>query len=181
MGVKGTRTEQNLLAAFSGESMARNKYLFYADKAEQEGNTEIASLFRRMAQNEGIQGKLLFQKLYGISDSSTNLQDAINGEYSEWSSMYPDFAQTAREEGFEDIADLFENIGKIEQNHEFTFMQALVDLTSNGAAQLQQEEGIEVQGYRCIFCGATYEHRPDVCSVCHAIGSFEPATFRKNV
>ena len=168
MGVKGTRTEQNLLAAFSGESMARNKYLFYADKAEQEGNTEIASLFRRMAQNEGIHGKLLFQKLYGISDSSTNLQDAINGEYSEWSSMYPDFAQTAREEGFEDIADLFENIGKIEQNHEFTFMQALVDLTSNGAAQPQQEEGIEVQGYRCIFCGATYEHRPDVCSVCHA-------------
>ena len=95
--------------------------------------------------------------------------------------MYPDFAQTAREEGFEDIADLFENIGKIEQNHEFTFMQALVDLTSNGAAQPQQEEGIEVQGYRCIFCGATYEQRPDVCSVCHAIGSFEPATFRKNV
>lgn len=181
MGVKGTRTEQNLLAAFSGESMARNKYLFYADKAEQEGNTEIANLFRRMAQNEGIHGKLLFQKLYGISDSSTNLQDAINGEYSEWSSMYPDFAKTAREEGFEDIADLFENIGKIEQNHEFTFMQALVDLTSNGAAQLQQEEGIEVQGYRCIFCGATYEQRPDVCSVCHAIGSFEPATFRKNV
>lgn len=189
MSIKGTRTEQNLLAAFSGESMARNKYLFFAEKAQQEGHHEIAELFRKMAQNEAIHGKLLLQKLDGLKDTSANLQTAIKGEYSEWNSMYPDFADVAREEGFEEIAELFESIGKIEQNHEFTFMQALVELTkanqmashSHLAKELKQKRTVEVQGYRCTFCGAMFEEYHDVCSVCQAIGAFEPANYNKNI
>ena len=184
MELKGTRTEQNLLAAFSGESMARNKYLFYADKARQEGNEEIAELFESMAKNEGIHGKLLYQRLKGVGNSTENLQDAIQGEYGEWSSMYPEFAAQARQEGFEDIAVLFENIAKIEQDHEMRFMQALLQLQSAGAAEESHAAApktVTVQGYRCQFCGATFEHRPDVCEVCGAIGSFEETSFKKTV
>ena len=174
MELKGTRTEQNLLAAFSGESMARNKYLFYADKARQEGNEEIAELFESMAKNEGIHGKLLYQRLKGVGNSTENLQDAIQGEYGEWSTMYPNFAQIAREEGFPDVATLFEGISKIEKDHEFRFLTALTQLTaSTSAAQSHTApkvptppRTVPVQGYRCQFCGATFEHRPDVCPVC---------------
>ena len=84
MNIKGSQTEKNLLAAFSGESMARNKYLFFAEQARKEGNTEVADLFERMAQNEGIHGKMLFQRLNGVKDSATNLQSAIAGEYIEY-------------------------------------------------------------------------------------------------
>ncbi len=184
MDLKGTKTEQNLLAAFSGESMARNKYLFYAEQAEKEGHPELSDLFQRMAKNEGMHGKLLFQKLSGVKDSASNLQEAIKGEFGEWSSMYPEFAKTAREEGFEDVADLFDNIAKIEQNHELTFMQALVDLTKagqNASAQPAQKQTVLTEGYRCVFCGAIFDHRPDVCSVCHAIGSFERTQYQKTV
>ena len=107
MNLKGSRTEQNLQAAFSGESMARNKYLFFADKAHKEGHEDIAELFTGLAQNEGAHGRLLYEKLTGIGTSAENLQTAIKGEYGEWSSMYPDFAKIAREEGFDDIAQLF--------------------------------------------------------------------------
>ena len=191
MELKGTRTEQNLLAAFSGESMARNKYYFYAEKARQEGREDIADLFEKMAQNEGVHGKLLYQRLRGVGSSSENLQDAIQGGYGEWSSMYPSFAQIAREEGFEEIAKLFESISRIEKDHEFRFMAALAQMGTGAAPAQPKAEApaaapatpkmVTVNGYRCIFCGATFDHRPDVCEECQAIGSFEPTTIQKQV
>lgn len=184
MELKGTRTEQNLLAAFSGESMARNKYLFFAEKARQEGHGEVAELFEKMAQNEGVHGKLLYQRLRGVSSSAANLQEAAMGEYGEWSSMYPSFAEVAREEGFEGIGELFDQISRIERDHEHHFLEALARLNGAGAAAGAAQKStktVEVSGYRCMFCGATYERRPDVCGVCEAIGSFEPATIQKTV
>lgn len=192
MELKGTRTEQNLLAAFSGESMARNKYLFFAEKAKQEGHNEVAELFEKMAQNEGVHGKLLYQRLKGVGSSAANLQEAVMGEYGEWSSMYPSFAKIAREEGFEGIGELFDQISQIERDHEHRFLAALAKL--NGAAPAAKTAApaasasaakttktVEVAGYRCMFCGATYEERPNVCGVCEAIGSFEPTTIQKTV
>lgn len=193
MNLKGSRTEQNLLAAFSGESMARNKYLFFAEKARQEGHQEVADLFEKMAQNEGVHGRLLYQYLKGVGNSSSNLQEAIQGEYGEWSSMYPSFAQVAREEGFEMVGKLFDEISKIERDHEFRFLAALTKLNAGAAGAAKEEPAaavqkpaaapqvVTVQGYRCMFCGATYETRPDVCDVCQAIGSFEPTTIQKKV
>lgn len=184
MDLKGTRTEANLKAAFTGESMARNKYLFFAQKAKSENLPEIADLFERMAQNEGIHGKLLYQHWKGVGTSSENLQDAIQGEYTEWSNMYPEFAQIAREEGFDDVGVLFDNIAKIEKDHEYRFLIALTQLNKgnkNTDVERQPEtvQTVSVPGYRCMFCGATYETRPDVCSVCEAIGSFEEVTIQK--
>ncbi len=190
MELKGSRTEENLLAAFSGESMARNKYLFFAEKAEQEGHPEVAELFNKMAQNEGMHGKLLYQRLKGIGSSAANLMEAMQGEYGEWTNMYPSFAKVAREEGFEEVAVLFDSIAKIERDHEFRFLSALSQLNGGKAApaasaaptaEEKQTEVVTVSGYRCMFCGATYEERPDVCGVCQAIGSFEPTTIQKKV
>ena len=181
MNVKGTRTEQNLLAAFQGESMARNKYLFFAEKARQEGHAQVAELFERLAGNEGMHGKLLYRQLQGIGSTKENLQAAAQGVYGEWSSMYPDFAKTAEEEGFDQIAKLFRSIAQIEQEHEFQFMDALRRLS--GAAPAPRQESlpktVEAHGYRCVFCGAVYDKRPDVCGVCQAIGSFEEVTYQK--
>ena len=192
MDFKGSQTEKNLLAAFSRGSMARNKYLFFAEKAKQEQHPEVAELFEQMAQNEGAHGRLLYQRLKGVGSSTANLQEAIQGEYGEWSSMYPSFAQTAREEGFEEIGQLFDQISQIEKDHEFRFLTALAQLTSSGAGKAAAPAAaakpvsavpqmVTVQGYRCIFCGATYENRPDVCGLCQAIGSFEPTTIQKRV
>ena len=195
MELKGSRTEQNLLAAFSGESMARNKYLFFADKARQENHPEVAELFEKMAQNEGTHGKLLYQCLKGVGTSAANLQQAITGEFGEWSSMYPSFAKIAREEGFPVVASLFDEITKIEKDHEYRFMIALAKLHDPNAQAPQtvsapkaaaaessaKPEVVNVPGYRCMFCGATYEERPDVCRVCQAIGSFEPTTIQKTL
>ena len=191
MELKGSRTEQNLLTAFSGESMARNKYLFFAEKAKMEGNPEVAELFEQMAQNEGMHGKLLYQRLKGVGSSAANLQEASQGEYGEWSSMYPSFAQVAREEGFTEIGSLFDAISQIEKDHEFRFLSALAKLHSTTAKAAPVEQAapaapaaskmVTVPGFRCMFCGATYEHRPDVCDVCEAIGSFEPTMIQKKV
>ncbi len=190
MDLRGSQTEKNLQEAFSGESMARNKYLFFAEKAKQEDHPEIAGLFERMARNEGVHGKLLYQKFHnGIADSTANLKDAMDGEYREWTSMYPEFAKKAREEGFEDIAVLFENIADIEKTHEHEFLTALAELVKSQKKKSSGEEAsvpfksaskdITINGYRCMFCGATFEKRPDVCNVCGAIGSFENATITK--
>lgn len=185
MSIKGTQTEKNLLAAFQGESMARNKYTFFAQRAKQENHPEIAALFDSLATNETMHGKLLYQKLTGIGNTTENLQTAASGEYGEWSSMYPEFAAQARQDGFEDIAVLFENIAKIEKDHEMRFMQALLQLQSAGAPaeapSAAAPKTVTVQGYRCQFCGATFDHRPDVCEVCGAIGSFEETSFKKTV
>ena len=195
MNFETSRTKQNLMAAFSGESMARNKYLFFADKAWKEGHDEVADLFEAMAKNEGVHGRLFYEKAVGIGSSNANLQEAIRGEYGEWSSMYPDFAKQAREEGYDDIAELFEGVAKVEKNHEYQFMATLAQLQSGGqqkptaaptasaapaapAAQ-QAPKPVQAEGYRCMFCGAIYDKRPDVCGLCHAIGSFEQVTYQK--
>ncbi len=189
MQLKGTRTYDNLLAAFQGESMARNKYLFYAEKARQENQPEIGELFEQLAVNEGMHGKLLFQAFGGIGSTTENLQAAARGEYDEWSSMYPSFADIAEEEGFADIAKLFRSIAKIEQEHEFQFMSALAKTLrkeqSNAKAPVvpssapAKPKATLSTGYRCVFCGAIYEKRPDVCGLCHAIGSFEQTAYQK--
>ncbi|MDR3767645.1 MAG: rubrerythrin family protein [Butyricicoccus sp.] len=192
MDLKGTRTQENLLAAFQGESMARNKYLFFAEKARLENHPEVSELFEKLSVNEGMHGKLLFHALKGIGSTTENLQAAARGEYGEWSSMYPEFAKIAEEEGFPDIAKLFRSIAKIEQEHEFQFMAALAKLPRNAApAEKPAEKPVEAPapvpkttsavGYRCVFCGAIYEERPDVCDLCHAIGSFEQTTYQKTV
>ena len=191
MDLKGSRTEQNLLAAFQGESMARNKYLFFAERAKQENQDEIAALFENLAKNEGMHGKLLYQKLTGVGSTAENLQTAASGEYGEWSSMYPGFAKIAEEEGFADIAKLFQSIAAIEQDHESRFMAALVKLSAQKPAATaqaapapevkKQPQTVKVHGYRCVFCGAIFDERPDVCSVCQAIGSFESTIYEKKV
>ena len=194
MSFEASQTKQNLLAAFSGESMARNKYLFSAEKARKEGLMEIADLFESMAKNEGVHGRLFYEKAIGISSTVGNLKDAIRGEYGEWSSLYPQFAQTAREEGYDDIAELFEGVAKIEQDHEYQFMATLTQLQSSQRAASaaasaaapapeppKPPKTVQAKGYRCLFCGAIFEQRPDVCSVCHAIDSFEPVTYQKQV
>ena len=185
MNLKGSQTETNLMAAFSGESMARNKYTFFAEEAQKENQKEVAGLFQRMATNESIHGKLLYQALYGkVGTTSQNLNNAMNGEYGEWSSMYPEFAKKAEEEGFTDIADLFRRIAAIEKDHEHRFLMALVNLATSGQKQNSMENSIHtvtIPGYRCMFCGAASEKHEDVCSLCGAIGSFEAAQIQKQV
>lgn len=190
MKLSGTKTEKNLQTAFSGESMARNKYTFFAEKARQEGQEEIAALFERMAKNESIHGKLLYKLLHnGIQDTTANLKDAMDGEYGEWTSMYPDFAKTARDEGLTEVADLFDKIALIEKDHEYSFLKALAKLSAAGReqegasanAKAEKHHAVTVEGYRCMFCGAVYEERPDYCKVCGAIGSFEKTSIQKEM
>ena len=133
MDLKGTKTEQNVKAALMGESVARNKYTYYADQARKEGNQEIAALFDRMAGNESVHAKIWFTTLNGaIKGNLENLKDAAAGEFGEWSDMYPQFAAVAREEGFEQLAVMFEKVAEIEKNHEKQFMEAMVRLMKSG-------------------------------------------------
>lgn len=184
MEFKGTRTEQNIKAALAGESIARNKYTYFAEQARKEGNAELAAMFERMAGNESIHAKIWFTTLYGaIGSNMENLRSAAAGEFKEWSSMYPEFAKIAREEGFEKLAVTFERVAEIEKNHEKQFMEAMIQLTkqskeaSQAAQAAEEEHAVQKKpGYRCAFCGAVYENRMDVCPVCEAIGSFEPCT-----
>ena len=118
--LKGTKTEANLMAAFAGESQARNKYTYYASKAKKDGYVQIANIFEETAANEKEHAKIWFKLLHdgAIPDTMTNLKDAAEGENYEWTDMYAQFAKEAREEGFEDIAVLFDEVGKIEKEHE---------------------------------------------------------------
>ena len=114
----GTKTEQNLRAAFSGESEARNKYTFFASKAKKEGYEQIAALFLKTADNEKEHAKLWFKELNGIGDTAENLLNAAEGENYEWTDMYEGFAKTAEEEGFRELAQKFRLVGAIEKHHE---------------------------------------------------------------
>ena len=119
MELKGSKTEANLMAAFAGESQARNKYTYYASKAKKEGYEQIAAIFEETANNEKEHAKLWFKALHGGEIPSTleNLKDAAAGENYEWTDMYREFAETAKEEGFNDIAALFKMVGEIEKHH----------------------------------------------------------------
>ncbi len=170
--LKGSRTEANLMAAFAGESQARNKYTYYASKAKKEGYNQIAALFLETADNEKEHAKLWFKLLHGgIADTATNLKDAAAGENYEWTDMYATFAKEAREEGFDYIADLFEGVAKIEKEHEERYLKLLENVENKAVFE---KAGIVV--WKCANCGHIHvgEAAPDVCPVCaHPQAYFE--------
>ena len=125
MELKGSKTETNLMAAFAGESQARNKYTYYASKARKEGYVQIANLFEETAANEKEHAKMWFKLIHGIGTTEENLKDAAAGENYEWTDMYATFAKEAREEGFDHIAELFEGVAAIEKEHEERYLKLL--------------------------------------------------------
>ncbi len=163
--LKGTKTEANLMAAFAGESQARNKYTYYASVAKKEGYVQIANLFEETANNEKEHAKIWFKQLHdgGIPDTATNLLDAANGENYEWTDMYAKFAKEAKEEGFTKIAYLFEAVGKIEKEHEERYRKLLANVEGN-AVFIKGEKVI----WQCANCGHIHigEKAPEVCPVC---------------
>ena len=183
MDIKNTKTEENLRAALAGESIARNKYTYFADAAKKSGEPEIAVAFERMAINEMTHARLWFELLYGKPETADKcLQIAASGEYSEWHDMYPQFAEQARADGFENIAMMFEHVAEIERNHESQFMTLLIEMqkknrTATADAQIAHSKKEKKSGYRCQFCGAIFDHRPDVCNTCNAIGAFEAVEY----
>jgi len=171
MELKGSRTEANLMAAFAGESQARNKYTYYASQAKKDGYEQIASIFEETANNEKEHAKMWFKELHGgkVPDTVTNLKDAVSGENYEWTEMYKEFAEVARTEGFDRIARLFEEVAKIEKHHEERYMK----LIGNIGDDLVFKRGEEVV-WICRNCGYVYvgDAAPVVCPVCAHPQSF---------
>jgi len=163
MNLKGTKTEQNLIEALKGESVARNKYTYFASKAKKEGYVQMAQIFEDTANNEKEHAKIWFKLLSGISSTKENLEDCIKGENYEHTSMYPEFAKTAREEGFNDIAKLFEEVADIEKEHEKRYKKLLENLENNTVFKKEKE-----QQWECANCGYIYKgnEAPEVCPVC---------------
>ena len=163
--LKGTKTEKNLMDAFAGESQARNKYTYYASKAKKEGYEQIAALFLETANNEKEHAKLWFKLLHDgdVPDTATNLEDAANGENYEWTDMYARMAEEAREEGFDKIAYLFEEVGKIEKEHEERYRKLLANV-EGGLVFSRDEDMI----WQCANCGHIVigKKAPEVCPVC---------------
>jgi len=172
MELKGSKTYDNLLAAFAGESQARNKYTYYASKAKKEGYNQIAAIFEETANNEKEHAKIWFKLLHdGIPDTLTNLEDAAAGENYEWTDMYKEFAQVAKEEGFTKIAYLFEAVGKIEKEHEERYIKLSENIKNNTVFAGSDEEI-----WICTNCGHIHVGKtaPQVCPVCdHPQGYFE--------
>ncbi len=170
--LKGTKTEANLMAAFAGESMARNKYTYYASKAKKEGYQQIADLFQETANNEKEHAKIWFKLLHdGIGDTPTNLEDAASGEHYEWTDMYATFAKEAKEEGFSKIAYLFEAVAKIEKDHEERYRKLIGNL-ENGLVFSRDGDTVWI----CNNCGYVHvgKKAPEVCPVCeHPKAYFE--------
>ena len=164
--IKGTKTDLNFQTAFAGESQARNKYTYYASKAKKEGYVQIANIFEETAGNEKEHAKMWFKLLNGgsIKDTISNLKDAAAGENYEWTDMYDTFAKEAREEGFDDIAFLFEEVGKIEKEHEERYLQLLKNIEEG-----QVFKKGEVVVWKCLNCGHIHvgETAPEVCPVCN--------------
>ena len=166
MELKGTKTEQNLMTAFAGESQARNKYTYFASKAKKEGYEQIASIFEETALNEKEHAKIWFKLLQGgeIKSTKENLLQAAEGENYEWTDMYDEFAKVAKEEGFDHIAFLFEEVGKIEKTHEERYRK-LLDNIENGKVFVKSEQKMWI----CRNCGHIHygEKAPEVCPVCN--------------
>ena len=173
MELKGSKTEQNLMAAFAGESQARNKYTYFASKAKKEGYEQIAALFTETAENEKEHAKIWFKLLNGgeIDTTANNLKAAAEGENYEWTDMYAGFAETAREEGFTKIAYLFEEVGKIEKEHEERYRKLLANVEDG---LVFSRDGDKI--WKCRNCGHIHigKEAPKVCPVCeHAQSYFE--------
>jgi rubrerythrin len=173
MELKGSNTEKNLMTAFSGESQARNKYTYYASKARKDGYEQIASFFEETANNEREHAKIWFKLLKGgdIPTTTDNLKDAAAGENYEWTTMYSDFAKVAKEEGFDHIAFLFEEVAKIEKSHEERYKNLLENIDNNKVFE-KDEEKIWI----CRNCGHIHigNSAPETCPVCsHPKAFFE--------
>ena len=167
----GTQSEKNLMTAFAGESEARNKYTFFASVAKKQGFEQIAALFLKTADNEKEHAKLWFKELNGIGDTADNLKAAAAGENYEWTDMYATFAKEAREEGFDEIATLFEGVAAIEKEHEERY-NALVANIENDRVFKREEKQVWI----CGNCGhiVIAEKAPEVCPVCdHPKAYFE--------
>lgn len=169
MNLKGSKTEANILAAFAGESQARNKYTYFAGVAKKEGYEQIAGVFLETADNEKEHAKRLLKLVGGIGSTADNLKAAAQGENYEWTSMYKEFAQTAREEGFNDIAVVFEAIAKAETEHEERFQKLLQNL-ENGTV-FKKAQAVT---WRCRNCGYVHEGAaaPEKCPACAHPQSF---------
>ena len=171
MELKGSKTEANLMAAFAGESQARNKYTYYASKARKEGYEQIAAIFEETANNEKEHAKMWFKELHGgnIPTTAENLLDAAEGENYEWTDMYAEFAKVAHEEGFERIAFLFEGVAAIEKEHEERYRKLLKNVEDK---LVFSKEGEAI--WICRNCGHVVvgKEAPAVCPVCAHPQSF---------
>lgn len=172
MNLKGSKTEANLMAAFAGESQARNKYSYYASKAKKDGYVQIAALFEETANNEKEHAKIWFKLLHdGIGSTADNLKDAAAGENYEWTDMYARFAKEAKEEGFDQIAYLFEEVGKIEKEHEERYRALLANIEENKVFRRG-----DIVIWKCANCGHIHVgmDAPEICPVCaHPQSYFE--------
>ena len=171
MELKGSKTEKNLMTAFAGESQACVKYQYYASQAKKDGYVKIQNIFTETSNNEKEHAKLWFKALHGgkVPTTTENLKDAAAGENYEWTDMYKEFAQTAKEEGFDKIATLFEEVAKIEKHHEERYMKLLGNVNDD----LVFKKGEETV-WICRNCGYVYvgEEAPKVCPVCAHPQSF---------
>lgn len=163
MDIKGTKTEKNLQTAFAGESQARNKYTYFASVAKKEGYEQISALFLETAENEKEHAKMWFKLLGGIGDTAANLKAAADGENFEWTDMYAEFAKTAREEGFDAIAKMFEGVAAIEKHHEERYRKLLKNVEDK---VVFSSEGDAI--WQCRNCGhiVVGKEAPKVCPVC---------------
>ena len=163
MELKGSRTEANLWTAFAGESQAHTKYLYYASKAKKDGYVQISKLFEETAENEKEHAKIWFKLLGGIGTTEENLLHAAEGENYEWTDMYAEFAKVAKEEGFDDIAFLFEGVGKIEKEHEERYRKLLSNI-EGGLVFSREGDAI----WECSNCGHIHigPNAPEMCPVC---------------
>ncbi|MDD6188798.1 MAG: rubrerythrin family protein [Clostridiales bacterium] len=161
--LKGSRTEANLLAAFAGESQARNKYTYFASQAKKEGYEQIAAIFTETADNEKEHAKMWFKQLGLLGNTAENLKSAAEGENFEWTEMYKEFAEVAREEGFDHIAALFESVAAIEKHHEERYL-ALLENVEEKKVFARDAEMIWI----CRNCGHIHvgSEAPEVCPTC---------------
>lgn len=171
MELKGSKTEKNLLSAFAGESQARNKYTYFASAAKKEGYEQISEIFQLTADNEKEHAKIWFKLLNGIGNTPENLKAAAGGENYEWTEMYKDFAEEAKQEGFEDIARLFSMVAEIEKHHEERYLALLKNIEEKKIFNKNEEKT-----WVCRNCGFIYvgENAPEKCPVCaHPKAYFE--------
>ena len=173
MELKGSRTEANLMAAFAGESQARNKYTYYASQAKKDGYEQIAAIFQETADNEKEHAKMWFKQLHGgkVPTTIENLKDAAAGENYEWTDMYAEFAKVAKEEGFNHIAFLFESVAKIEKEHEERYLKLLSNIEEGKVFECG-----DIVMWKCRNCGHIHiaAKAPAVCPVCaHPQAYFE--------
>lgn len=162
--LRGSKTEKNLMAAFAGESQARNKYTYYASKAKKDGYVQIASIFEETANNEKEHAKMWFKLLNGgIGSTLDNLKDAAGGENYEWTDMYPTFAKEAREEGFDHIAELFDAVAAVEKEHEERYKKLVANI--EGGLVFSKDGDVI---WQCANCGHIVigKKAPEVCPVC---------------